>query len=164
MSQDEIEAARADVQRSRAQVADTLATLRARITEPVHVVRRKLDVADAVHRNPWSALAIAVGAGTLLAATGADKRAAVAAAEAARQGAQGAARLAQQAAEATGEAARQAPGRTREALIVAAEAVATRLAMSLIGSFRDDSTVAAAAHAEHTASMHDEAEATVDFV
>ena len=154
MSQAEIEAARSDVLRSRAQVADTLATLRERVTEPVDVVRRKLDVADAVRRNPWSALAIAMGAGALLAATGADKRAAAAAAVAARQGALGAARLAQQTAEATGDAARQAPGRTREALIVAAEAIATRLAISLIGSFRDDSGAPAPPHSD----------ATVDFV
>ena len=164
MSQNDIEAARGDVLRSRAQVANTLATLRERITEPVQIVQRKLDVADAVQRNPWSALAIAVGAGALLAATGADKRAAVAAAEAARRGALGAARLAQQAAEATGEAARQAPGQAREALIVAADAIATRLAMSLIGELRNDSKAAAPAQAERTETVHDEAETTADFV
>ena len=151
MSQAEVESARSDVLRSRAQVADTLATLRERVTEPVAVVRRKLDLADAVHRNPWPALAIALGAGAFVAASGADSRAASAASQAARQGVQGAAHLAQQAAEATSEAARQAPSRTREALVVAAEALATRLALAFIASLRETNSPPPAVPNETTA-------------
>lgn len=148
MLQAEMESAQRDVLRSRAQVADTLATLRERVTEPVAAVRRKLDLADAVHRNPWPALAIALGAGAFVAASGADARAASAAAQAARQGVQGAAHLAQQAAEATSEAARHAPSKTREALVVAAEALATRLALAFIASLRENRSPPAAAQGE----------------
>lgn len=151
MSQAEIESARSDVQRSRAQVADTLTTLHERMTEPVHALRQKLDVADAIQRNPWPSLAIALGAGAFVAASGADARAATAAAQAARQGAQGTAHLAQRAAEATGEAARQAPSRTREALVVAADALATRLALSFIRSLGNDSRRPAASPQDGTA-------------
>lgn len=151
MSQAEIESARSEVLRSRAQVADTLATLREHVTEPVHVVRRKLDVADAVQRNPWPALAIALGAGAFFAASGADTRAATAAAQGVRQGLDGAAHLAQQAAAATAEAARQAPGRTREALAIAADAIATRLALSFIRSLGENSRTPAASPPDGTA-------------
>ena len=151
MSQAEIDSARNEVLRSRAQVADTLATLRERVTEPAAVVRRTLDLADAVQQHPWPALAIALGAGAFVAASGADARAASAAAQAARQGAQGAAHLAQQAAEATSEAARQAPSKTREALVVAAEALATRLALAFTASLRENGSPPAAAHGEGAA-------------
>ena len=151
MSQAEIESARSEVLRSRAQVADTLATLREHVTAPVHAVRGKLDVADAVQRNPWPALAIAMGAGAFFAASGADTRAATAAVQAARQGVQGTAHLAQQAAEATADAARQAPGKTREALVIAADAMATRLALSFIRSLGNDSRTPAASPPDGTA-------------
>ena len=68
-----------------------------------------------------------------------------------RRGVQGAAHLAQQATEATSEAARQAPSKTREALVVAAEALATRLALAFIASLRENSSPPAAAQGEGTA-------------
>ena len=151
MSQAEIESARSEVLRSRAQVADTLATLREHVTEPVHVVRRTLDVADAVQRNPWPALAIALGAGAFVAASGADTRAATAAAQGARQGVEGAANLAQQAVAASAEAARQAPGRTREALVIAVDAIATRLAISFIRSLGENTRRSPATEREGSA-------------
>ena len=150
MSQAEVESAQGGVLRSRAQLADTLALVRERVTEPVHAVRQKLDVADAIQRNPWPALAIALGAGAFVAASGADTRAAGAAADAARQGAQAAANLAQQAVEATVDAARQAPSRTREALVVAADALATKLALSIIRSLGKNRGSAASPHVEGT--------------
>lgn len=154
MSQSEIESARNDVLRSRAQIAHTLSTLRERVTEPVDAVRQKLDVENAVHRHPWPALAIAMGAGAFVAASGADTRAASAAAGAARQGARGAGHLAEKAAESTTEAAREAPSRTREALVAAADAIATRLALAFIASLRESSGPPSAAPSD----------GTVDFV
>ncbi len=149
MSHADVESARTEVLRSRAKVADTLATLRDRVTEPVAAVRRRLDVADAIQQHPWSALAVAVGAGVLVAATGAEARAASAAAEAARQGRDGAARLAQQAGHVAAEAARQAPSRTREVFVTAAEALVTRLAFSLYASLREDDTPPRSHSEEH---------------
>ena len=149
MSHAELDSARTEVLRTRAQVADTLATLRDRVAEPVAAVRRRLDVAAAIQQHPWSALAVALGTGVLVAATGAEARAASAAAEAARQGRDGAAHLAQQAGHVAAEAARQAPSRTREVFVTAAETLVTRLAFSLIASLRDDSTPARS-HSEET--------------
>lgn len=153
MSQAEVEAAQRDVLRSRDQLADTLAALRERVTEPVDVIRQKLDLAAAVQRNPWPALAVALGAGAFVATSGADARAASAAAATAQQGVQGAARLARQAAEATGEAARQTPSRTREALVIAADALATRLALSFIRSLAAKHSTSARSHSEDAANF-----------
>lgn len=149
MSHAEVESARTEVLRSRAQVAETLATLRERVTEPVDAVRRRLDVADAIQQHPWSALAVALGAGVLVAATGAEARAASAAAEAARRGRDGAAHLAQQAGHAAAEAARHAPSRTRDVFVTAAETLVTRLALSLIASLREGSTPTQTQSKEH---------------
>ena len=85
--QPEIAAARDDVQRARDQISDTIAELQDRVTAPVQAVKQRLDVGRVVREHPWAALAVAIGAGVLVASTGADERAAEIAAEQARQAA-----------------------------------------------------------------------------
>jgi hypothetical protein len=122
----EIAEARDDVQRARDQLSDTIAELEERITAPVHAVRRRLDVGQAVADHPWAALAVAVGAGALVATTGADRRVATLAAEQARQGTAAGLRL-----------AREAPSKTRGALSAAVDALGAKLATSLIDALRE---------------------------
>jgi hypothetical protein len=122
----EINAARHDVHHTREHLSYTIDELGRRLTAPVNVVRQRLDVGQAVQRHPWIAVAAALGAGALVATTGADRRAAALAAEKARQG--GTAGL---------RAAREAPSRGREAIVGAVGALGARLAMSLIDALRE---------------------------
>jgi hypothetical protein len=121
----EIAAARDDVQRAKDRIHDTVAELEARVAAPVRAVRQKLDVAEMVQNHPWAALAVAVSAGAVAAASGADKRAATVVVEKAKQG--GTAGL---------RAARTAPSKSRSALGGALDALGARLALSLIEGLR----------------------------
>ena len=130
--QTEISAARDDVQRARERIHDTVAELEARVTAPVRTVKQRLDVGQLVHDHPWSALAVAVSAGAIVAASGADTRAASVAVEKAKQGSAAGAR-----------AVRAAPSKSREALSSgrsalggALDALGARLALTLIERLR----------------------------
>ena len=134
MTTPDIDSARDDVLRTRAQLADTISELTDRVTSPISAAKDKLNVMELVRNNPWPALAVAIGAGVAVAVTDSDKRAASAAAEAARAGLEHAKDAAQSAA----EAARSAPSKSREALGAATDAIAAKLVMSFITKLRDD--------------------------
>ena len=134
MTSPDIEAARDDILRARAQLADTISQLSDRMTSPIAAAKEKLNLLELARNNPWSALAVAVGAGVLVATTGADRRAASAAVEAGQAGVESARRAAETAA----NAARIAPSKSREILGDAADAFAAKCLISLIASFRDD--------------------------
>ena len=72
----DVAAAREEVARSRAQIADTIDEIELRFTTPVNAVKARLDVMQLVRDHPWPALATAIGAGVLVSATGVDARAA----------------------------------------------------------------------------------------
>jgi ElaB/YqjD/DUF883 family membrane-anchored ribosome-binding protein len=124
--QPEIAAARDDVQRARDQLSDTIAELEDRITAPVRVVKKGLDVGQLVHEHPWAALAVAVGAGALVARSGADKRAATLTAEKAREGGAASLRL-----------ARETPAKTSGVLGSAVHALGAKLGMTIVDAFRE---------------------------
>jgi hypothetical protein len=124
----EISAARRDIDQTREHLSSTIDELERRLTAPVEAVRQRLDVGQAVQKHPWIALGVALGAGAIVATTGADRRAAAVAAQKARQG--GAASL---------RVAREAPSRGREALGGAVGALGAKLAMTLIESLREPS-------------------------
>lgn len=134
MTSPDIDAVRDDILRARAQLADTISQLSDRVTSPITAAKEKLNVLELARNNPWSALAIAVGTGVLVATTGADRRAASAALEAGQAGVGSARRAAETAA----HAARSAPSKTREVLGDAADAVAAKCLIALIASFRED--------------------------
>ena len=162
--QTEIAAARDDVQRARDRIHDTVAELEARVTAPVRTVKQRLDVGRMVQEHPWSALAVAVSAGAIVAASGADKRAAAAAVEKARQGGAAGAR-----------AARAAPAKGREALSGgrsalggALDALGARLALTVIERLRGPRVAPLPAEprsglgfVEHQAPAHEAAGPTV---
>lgn len=69
----------ADLQReiaeTRRRMSETVDDIDARVSGQVEAVKEKLDVTKLVSEHPWPALAIALSAGILLSATGADARA-----------------------------------------------------------------------------------------
>ena len=136
-SQADIAAARDAVVRVRARMSDTVSRIEERVASRVDAVKDRLDAGRLVGDHPWSALAVALGAGVLLAASGADRKAASAVADGSRQAAASGAQRAGRAASSTVSAARQAPGRTRSAIVGVADALATRLALSLIGALAE---------------------------
>lgn len=140
MTSPDIDAARDDVLRTRAQLADTLAQLSERVTGPIATAKEKLNLVEVARNNPWPALAVAFGAGALIAATGTDARAASAARMAGEAGVEGARKAALTAA----QAARSAPSRSRRAFGDAADAIATRCVLSLIGALKEDQSAAQA--------------------
>lgn len=93
-----------DVTRARMSLA--VDELEARLAENVDAVKAKLDVMRLVRDHPWIALGAAVGAGALLAGTGADRAAAEKGAEAARRGARATADATKQGAQAAVAAVR----------------------------------------------------------
>lgn len=125
-SSTEVAAARADVARARTQISDTITEITDRFAAPVRTVKAKLNVAQAVNDHPWIAVTAALGAGVLLATSGADTRAATAVASTAKQVGTSGVRLAQ-----------DAPSKTRVAVGAMVDSAAAKLAMSLIGSLRD---------------------------
>lgn len=121
----EIAAARDDIQRARDNLSDTVAEIQERVTAPVQAVKQRLDVGRMVQSHPWAAVAVALGAGAVVASSGADERAASVAVATARQGGVVAARL-----------AREAPARSRGAVAAAVDALGARLALALIDALR----------------------------
>lgn len=124
-SSPEIVQAREEVLRTRERLGETYEEVQGRITAPARKAASALDVGAAVRGYPWAALAVAVGAGALVASTGVDRRAAAAAVETARQ-----------AKRKTASTARTAPSRARGAISVATDALATRVLTSVIQSLR----------------------------
>lgn len=144
----EITAARNELTRVRDRMTDTAAELEARLTAPVDAVKEKLDVARVVRGNPWPALGLAFGAGVVLAATGADRKAASAAADASKSAAKKTASAAKagmrsvqsatsDAADSTVDTARHAPSRARGAIVGALDSLAARAVESLIERLRE---------------------------
>jgi len=134
MTSPEIDAARDDIQRARAQLSDTLSELSDRVTAPINTAKEKLNVMELVRNHPWPALAVAMGTGAFIAASGSDARVASAAVDVGQAGLERASQLAQSAV----DTARTAPSKSREALGAATDAIAAKLVMSFIGKLRDD--------------------------
>lgn len=122
----EVTAARADIARARTQISNTITEITDRFAAPVRTVKAKVNVAQAVNDHPWIAVTAALGAGVLLATSGADERAATAVASTAKQVGTSGVRL-----------AKEAPSKTRMAVSAMVDSVAAKLAKSLIGSLRD---------------------------
>ena len=123
--QPEIAAARDDVQRTRDEISHTIAELEERVFAPARAVRQRLDVGRVVQDHPWVSLAIAVGAGALVANSGADERAVALTVEKAREGGAAGIRM-----------AKEAPARSRGALASAVNALGARLAMTVVDALR----------------------------
>jgi hypothetical protein len=64
-----------DIEETRVRMSETIAELDAQISSRVEAVKEKLDVSRLIRDHPWIALTAAVGAGVLLAGTGADAKA-----------------------------------------------------------------------------------------
>jgi ElaB/YqjD/DUF883 family membrane-anchored ribosome-binding protein len=80
-----IEGVRRDLELTRARMSETVDELANRITQPVQVLRQRLDARRAVREHPWLALGVAIAAGVLLGSTRADVKAARATTAAARR-------------------------------------------------------------------------------
>lgn len=138
----ELAAAREDVLRSRARLAGTASELESRVLEPLTRLRsaataplsRGTPIVEGVLRDqPWAALALAAGAGFVLAASAADRRAAALVAEEARAAAE---RARRQLADAQ-QSARSLPLRARGALLDAGDALAARLVQAVVEGLRE---------------------------
>jgi len=140
-SESEITAARAELDAVRDRMSDTAAELEAKFTAPVNAAKEKLNVVQLVRDHPWPALAVAVGVGAAIAATGADRKAASATAAATRRAAAASAETLKSAAKATasatGDTARHGPSRARGAIVGALDDLAAKLAVSLIERLRE---------------------------
>lgn len=68
--------ARRDVEVRRERVSETVGEIEAHVAERVDGFKRRTDVGALIRSHPWPALAVALGAGVLLGASGADERAA----------------------------------------------------------------------------------------
>ena len=90
----ELTAAREEVVRTRAKISDTISEIEMRITAPVDAVKARLNVVQLVRDHPWPALAVAIGVGAFVSATGADVKAASVAKEKAMDAGAAAARAA----------------------------------------------------------------------
>jgi len=151
----EIAATRQEIATVRGRMSDTAAEIEARVTGRVDAVKEhvasvgdRLDVVQLVRDHPWPSLAVAIGAGVAIAASGADRKAARAAAEASRaaakksaeavnSGARSLKSAASEAAEYGTEHARQAPSRARSAIVGALDSLAAKLAVSLMDHLRE---------------------------
>lgn len=144
----EITAARNEVTRVRDRMSDTAAELEGRLTAPIGAVKEKLDVVQLVRDHPWPSLAVAIGAGVAVAASGADRRAASAVADASRSAARKTADAAKagvrsvrsatsDAADSTAGTARHAPSRAHSAIVGALDSLAAKAALSLIEKLRE---------------------------
>jgi ElaB/YqjD/DUF883 family membrane-anchored ribosome-binding protein len=129
----DISTARDDVQRTRAQISDTVAEIEARVTAPVRAVKQRLDVGRMVQDHPWAALTTAAALGAIVAASQADRRAASLAAEGARK----AAEKAKAGGVAGVRLAREAPSRSRSALTSMMDAIGAKVALTIIGALRE---------------------------
>jgi hypothetical protein len=72
----EVAAARDDVERTRAQIADTIDEIETRLIAPVKAVKQRLDLMELVRDHPWPALATAISVGVAASISGADAKAA----------------------------------------------------------------------------------------
>lgn len=144
----EITATRDELTRVRDRMSDTVAELEDRLMAPVEAAKSKLDVVQLVRDHPWSALAVALGAGVAVDASGADRKVASAAADATRSAANRTADAAKAgvrslqsavstAAESTADTARTAPSRARGAIVGALDSLAAKAALSLIEKLRE---------------------------
>jgi hypothetical protein len=143
---DEITAAHDEVVRSRAQMADTVARLEARVTGQMDAVKAKLDVVQMIKDNPWTSIAVATGIGVAVSASGSDAKAAAATAAATRAAASAAAAKAREAAAAAKEAAVAAPGQAKSAasgaksgLVGHLDEMAASLVTGLVERLKSDS-------------------------
>ena len=132
----DLSAARDDVQRSREQISGTIAEIEARVTAPVRAVTRRLDVGQMIQDHPWAALTTAAAVGAVVAASGADRRAASLAAEAARKGAE----KAREGGVAGVRMAREAPSKSRSALASMVDAIGAKVALTVIGALRESAS------------------------
>jgi hypothetical protein len=144
----EITAARNELTRVRDRMTDTAAELEERLTAPIVVVKDKLDVVQLVRENPWPSLAVAIGVGAAVAASGADRKAASAAvdasrsaarktADAARAGMRSVKSTATDAAGSASDTARRAPSRARSAIVGALDSLAAKAALALVERLRE---------------------------
>jgi ElaB/YqjD/DUF883 family membrane-anchored ribosome-binding protein len=65
-----------EIARTRERMSSTVAEIDARVSDRVEGAKDRLNIVQLVRDHPWPALAIALGTGVLLSATGADTRAA----------------------------------------------------------------------------------------
>ena len=130
----EIAETRDQVEKARANLANTADELKERVAAPVRAVREKLDVVQLVKDHPWPAVAVAMGVGAFIAASEADKRAAQAVAEKARDAGAAGVRI-----------AREAPSKTSAALHTIVDSVALKLGLSVLDSLRRSETNVSAA-------------------
>ena len=144
-TQSEIAAAREQLAAVRDRMSDTAADIEALVSDRVDAVKERVNVVQMIRDNPWPSLAVALGAGVAIAASGADRKAVTAAAEvsrnAARSGAAAVTSASRRAATATAETARTAPSRTRGAIVGALDSLAAKLAVSLIEKLREPATL-----------------------
>jgi ElaB/YqjD/DUF883 family membrane-anchored ribosome-binding protein len=129
----DISAARDEVQRSRAQISETIAEIETRVTAPVRAVKGRLDVGRMIQDHPWAALTTAVAVGAAVAASNADRRAASLAADAARKGAE----KAREGGVAGIRMAREAPSKSRSALSSMMDAIGAKVAVTIIDALRE---------------------------
>jgi|SRR5688500_19027460 len=106
-----IEEVERSMEATRGRMAATVAELDEAVSARVDAVKENIDLRRLVVEHPWPSLFLALGAGILLARSGADERAAHAAADAARRAPSATRRSAKRAA----NAARAAARRRREA-------------------------------------------------
>lgn len=99
----------ADVEReirlTRERMADTVAEIEDRISAKTAAIKQKVDVLQLAADHPWTALGVAVAAGLLLSATGADRKVARSATAAAKSAADKAMEAARNAGPALSDAA-----------------------------------------------------------
>lgn len=140
-TQSEIAATREQLAAVRDRMSDTAADIEALVSDRVEAVKDRVNLVQVIRDHPWPSLAVALGAGVTIAASGADRKAASAAAEASRNAATATAETvksaSKRAAAATAETARTAPSRTRGAIVGALDSLAAKLAVSLIEKLRE---------------------------
>lgn len=105
--QSRIEEVERSMEATRGRMAATVAELDEAVSARVAAAKESIDLRRVVVEHPWPSLFLALGAGILLARSGADERAAHAAAEAARRAPSATKRSAKRAAKAAREAARR---------------------------------------------------------
>lgn len=72
-----------EIELTRERMADTIGEIESRVSGTVSDAKEKVNVLRMAREHPWTALAVALGAGILLSATGADEKLLSAAADAA---------------------------------------------------------------------------------
>ena len=155
-AQSEITATREELMRVRDRMSDSTAQIEAHVSDRVDAVKERvgsvkdrLDVVQLVRDHPWPSLAVALGAGVAVAASGADRKAATALADASRGAAKASAEAVKHGARSMKSAvadaaesgvvlARQAPSRARSAVVGALDSLAAKLAVSLIERLREE--------------------------